>query len=117
MAQASHHLNTPFAIIANRWNSWKAAYDRALNNYYNQCIENNPVGEAQYYWQRLNHPQSSVNVHDITDAMLSRLMNSMIEQGISKFAVDCFILELRRLVRSLPTTDATTSAKRRSLFS
>ncbi|MDX2212826.1 MAG: hypothetical protein SFY66_06005 [Oculatellaceae cyanobacterium bins.114] len=103
MAHVSHPFNTPFAILADRWNTWKAAYDRAKNNYYNQCIEINPVGEARHYWQRLKHPQSSVKVDEITDAKLSRLMDSMIEQGISKFAVDCFILELRRLVRNATT--------------
>jgi hypothetical protein len=101
MTHVSSRLNTPVAIATHWWHQWKTACDRAVTHYYNQCIESDPEGEARRYWRQLKHPQSSVNVYDIDDAMLSRLMHSMLKQGVSKFAVDCFILELRRLTRLL----------------
>jgi hypothetical protein len=100
MSYGTYRLNSP-AAIAQTWKRWRSACDRTLTAYYNQRIELYPEGEAQQYWQRLQHPQSGINVCEISDAMLSRLMNSLLQQGISKFAVDCFILELRRLRRSL----------------
>ena len=100
MSYVSHLFNSPFTVIAESLNRWKAAYDSAVIQYYNQRIELNPEAEAQQYWDCLKHPQSKVNLHEISDVMLSRLMHSMIQQGISKFAVDRFILEVRRLKRS-----------------
>lgn len=102
MSYGSQQLNTPLTIVTQFLNGWKAAYSQAVTDYYNQRIEMYPEAEAQQYWERLKHPQSGINLYEVSDAMLSRLMNSLIQQGISKFAVDCFILELRRLKRSLP---------------
>jgi hypothetical protein len=90
-----------FTAVIEYWNCWRTACNQAITNYYNQRIESNPEEEAQQYWNRLTHPQSGINVEQITDAMLSRLMQRLIEQGISKFAVDRFILELRRHTRSI----------------
>ena len=99
MSYVPHLFQTPVSLVTRYWNGWKAAYNQAITDYYNQQIELNPEGEAHQYWSRLKHPQSGINVQQISDAMLSRLMNSLLEQGISKFAVDRFILELRRLTR------------------
>lgn len=103
MSYGSHRFNTDRAItlpsLPQFWSNWKATCDRAMTRYYNQRIELDPEGEAQQYWNRLNHRQSGIKVSDISDAMLSKLMNTLIQQGISKFAVDCFVLELRRLQR------------------
>jgi hypothetical protein len=101
MSYGTYRFNTPLAVIAQIWNRWRATCDRTLTDYYNQQIELHPEGEAQQYWNRLKHPQSGINVSEIDDAMLSRLMTNLLQQGISKFAVDCFILELRRLKRAL----------------
>ncbi|HEY9641226.1 MAG TPA: hypothetical protein V6C57_12130 [Coleofasciculaceae cyanobacterium] len=101
MSYGSYQFNSLSAVIAHSWNSWRAACDRTLTTYYNQRIELYPEGEARQYWDRLQHPQSGINVNEISDAMLSRLMNHLLQQGISKFAVDCFILELRRLRRTV----------------
>lgn len=102
MSYGSQPFNTPLTVVAHLWSNWKAAYSQAITDYYNQRIEMFPEAEAQQYWNRLKHPQSGINPYEISDGMLSRLMNSLIQQGVSKFAVDCFILELRRLKRSLP---------------
>lgn len=99
MAHASHRPNSLVVLVSSFWHRWRTTCDRTVSDYYIQCIEANPEKEAQRYWSRLQYPQSGINVREISDAMLSRLMNSMLEQGISKFAVDCFILELRRLKR------------------
>jgi hypothetical protein len=104
MAYGTHSSYTPLAVAThywNRgWNRWKTAYDQAVNHYYNQQIELAPEQEARQYWHRLKHPQSGINTQEVTDAMLSRFMETLLKQGISKFAVDCFILELRRLRRT-----------------
>lgn len=100
MSYVPHLFQTPLSLITRSWNTWKTAYAQVSTDYYNQRIELNPEGEAHQYWSRLKHPQSGIDVQQISDAMLSRLMNNLLEQGISKFAVDRFILELRRLVRA-----------------
>ncbi len=101
MSYVPHHSHTLPALIARYWNNWRTSCQSAVTEYYNQRIELNPEGEARQYWSRLQHSQSGVNVHQITDTMLSKLMQSLLDQGISKFAVDCFILELRRLTRTV----------------
>lgn len=100
MSYVSHLFNSPLTAITDRLSRWKAIYDSAIIHYYNQRIELCPELEAQQYWSRLKHPQSGFNVHEINDEMLSRFMHTLLRQGISKFAVDCFILELRRLKRT-----------------
>lgn len=89
----------PQNFIAHCVNRWKAMCDRNVANYYNQQVELCPEAAARQYWKSLCHPQSGVDIYSVNDAMLSRLMADLMRDGISKFAVDCFILELRRLVR------------------
>lgn len=102
LPQRSQSLFTTLtATFTDYWHEWRATCDRAIINYYNQRIEQNPEGEAQQYWNRLKHPLSGIDVQHISDRMLSRLMQSLLEQGISKFAADQFILELRRLTRTV----------------
>jgi hypothetical protein len=101
MSYVSPRSNIFQTLLTEQWHRWQAAYDRAVTQYYNRRIELDPEGEAWQYWQRLKQPQSGINVCEISDAMLSRLMNTLLQQGISKFAVDCFILELRRLKRNV----------------
>lgn len=100
MSYVSRPPSSPFSLIAQYWKSWQAAYHQAVTHYHNQRIEYDPEGEARQYWNRLKHPQSGINPSEISDAMLSRFMQTLLQQGISKFAVDCFILELRRLTRT-----------------
>ncbi|MCU0569350.1 MAG: hypothetical protein MUF49_22590 [Oculatellaceae cyanobacterium Prado106] len=91
--------NTSFNLLSRYWNSWKEYYQRSMTQYYNRRIEQFPEASAQAYWQQLTHCQSGFDVNQINDEMLSRFMLQLRQQGISKFAVDCFILELRRLHR------------------
>lgn len=100
MFYISHWLTTPLTAITDRWNNWKTAYHETVTNYYNQRIELNPEGEAREYWERLKHPQSGFNLHDMSDSSLCQLMHTLLQQGISEFAVDRFIMELRRLKRN-----------------
>ncbi|WP_088893703.1 hypothetical protein [Leptolyngbya ohadii] len=89
------------STLSEYWHWWRETCDRSVAYYYTQRIESDPEGEAQQYWNCIKNPRSGVDIYQITDAMLSRLMQQLSEQGISRFAVDRFILELRRLTRTV----------------
>ncbi len=103
MLDVSHLFTTPVSLISRSWAGWKAAYDRATLNYYNQMLERHPEAIAHEYWNDLHYSKTHNVESVLTDQKLSQLMNTLLQQGVSKFAVDCFILELRRLRRNSQT--------------
>lgn len=100
MLYVSQFITTPVSLLSRSWAGWKAAYDRATLNYYNQMLERHPEAIANEYWNDLHHSRGSDAESALTDQKLSQLMHTLLKQGVSKFAVDCFILELRRLRRT-----------------